>query len=486
MFSVHGLEFKEVNIMMRSMYSGVSGLAIHQSKMDVIGNNIANVNTLAFKASRVTFAEVFSQTMANASGPGDIKAGTNPMQIGLGAGVNSIDVSMREGSSQRTDNPLDIKIKGPGFFVVRGATGNKFTRAGAFIVDEAGNLANTAGMKVMGWPVNEEGTIEKGKVSPLQIMSPNNISSEPTTTKIVTIAGNINSEDKALTEGVPFTSQFFDSLGRRYTATFEVTKVPGTGTTKETYPVFLKTISTIKDGEPKMVFEAGKANPSVSPQDGAGAAITDTTPVVTLSFDSNGKVVVNNVPVAKKGGFKINVKDSSPGGPGNPVATFGQDDPDPTKTGDILFDFTNLTLFAGNTTIESTTGDEEGKGSGAPAGVMSGFEVDGSGIIIGKYTNGATKQLGQIVVANFQNPEGLKKVGDNLFEATNNSGDFDGIGEDITSAGGAFSQGVLEMSNVDLSREFTEMITTQRGFQANSRIITSSDEMLQELVNLKR
>ncbi len=471
--------------MMRSLYSGVSGLAVHQSKMDVIGNNIANVNTLGFKASRVTFADVFSQTMQNASGPNEYRAGTNPMQIGLGTSLSSIDVNMKEGSSQRTDNPLDLKIQGPGFFVVKTATGNKFTRAGAFILDKAGNLANTSGMNVMGWPVNPNNPreIQKAKVVPMQIMSANNISAPPSTTKHVTIAGNINKNDPSLVDGKgsPFTTQVYDSQGYRYTATFRLDRVT-TGTPAvavEPAQIQMKLVD-IKDREGNIM--PFTTNPALA---GGNPAL-----VQTLTFEDGGKVKKNGAggaanAIENEAAFNINIKVPK-GTKGSDPATFGKEDVDPKKVGNIKFDFSNLTLYEGNTTVEAVAGDKDGLGSGAPAGTISGYEVSSDGKITAKYTNNATKLLGQIVVASFPNPEGLKKVGNNLFEATTNSGDFDGIGEDISSVGGSFTSGTLEMSNVDLSKEFTEMITTQRGFQANSRIITSSDEMLQELVNLKR
>ncbi len=477
--------------MMRSLYSGVSGLAVHQSKMDVIGNNIANVNTLGFKASRVTFADVFSQTMQNASGPNEYRAGTNPMQIGLGTSLSSIDINMGEGSSQRTDNPLDLKIQGPGFFVVRTATGNKFTRAGAFKLDKAGNLANTSGMNVMGWPVSKDNPreIQKAKVVPMQIMSADNISAPPSTTKIVTVAGNINKNDPSLEgKGSPFTTQIYDSQGYRYTATFKLFKMiktPATPTTPAVYedPVKVEMkLVDIKDANGNPI----EVNPAIDPD-----AV-----VQTLSFDDVGKVNKNGAGATSPSAISSQVENesafdlqlilkSTPNG--SEPATFGKEDTKtPANSGKIRFDFSNLTMYEGNTTVEAVAGDKDGLGSGAPAGTISGYEVSSDGKITAKYTNNATKLLGQIVIANFPNPEGLKKVGNNLFEATTNSGDFDGIGEDVSSVGASFTSGTLEMSNVDLSKEFTEMITTQRGFQANSRIITSSDEMLQELVNLKR
>lgn len=430
--------------MMRSMYSGVSGLRIHQTKMDVIGNNIANVNTVGFKSSRVTFSEVFSQTLQSASGANENTGGTNPMQIGLGANISSVDVAMTEGAAQRTDNPLDLKIEGDGFFVVSNITGNMFTRAGAFRLDNAGNLVTPEGMNVMGWyPDPTSGEIAKTTVQKMQILSPDNLYSEPTYTTEATMSGNVNKNDTQLVPangGVPFTMNIYDSLGYPYTVEMTITN----SAVPNAYTVTL-------------------AADSITDQ--SGNTIQNDAVTATITFDENtGKVT--NAPAT----FPINNVDTD-------FSSF---------PGAINVDFSAITLFSGNTTLEAAAGDKNGLGAGNKAGSISGYEIGGDGKILGRYTNGQTKLLGQLVIATFQNPAGLQKVGDNLFQATNNSGEFDGIGSDVTSNGGSFNSGVLEMSNVDLSKEFTEMITTQRGFQANSRIITSSDEMLQELVNLKR
>lgn len=434
---------------MRSMYSGVSGLRIHQTKMDVIGNNIANVNTVGFKASRVTFSEVFSQTVQGASGASENSGGKNPMQIGLGASIGSIDINMGEGAAQRTDNPLDLKIEGPGFFVVSDITGNKFTRAGAFRIDEAGNMVTPSGLQVMGWKVDEAtNEIQKGQVEPIKILSSANLYSEPTSTSNVTLSGNINQNDTQLTTtGVPFTTNFYDSLGYRYTAEFRITEVAA-----NQYNIHLDQDS-ITDSKGNVGLAVGLTNATIDQ---------------VVNFDpATGKIVPVIAPA---------VNEFSMTGLASPFSTFNN----------VAINFNDLTMFAGNTTVEAVPGNKDGLGAGNKAGSISGYEIGSNGKIVGRYTNGETKLLGQMVVANFRNPAGLQKIGGNLFETTMNSGEFDGIGEDITSSGGSFNAGVLEMSNVDLSKEFTEMITTQRGFQANSRIITSSDELLQELVNLKR
>ncbi|MFP4697252.1 MAG: flagellar hook protein FlgE [Eubacteriales bacterium] len=433
--------------MMRSMYSGVSGLRVHQTKMDVIGNNISNVNTVGYKGGRVTFNEVFSQTLQGASGESEAsgKGGQNPMQVGLGANIASIDTLMTEGAAERTDNPLDLKIEGEGFFVVDDGSGFKFTRAGAFRVDESGNLVSPGGLKVMGWePNSTTGEIERGRVEALEILSPNNLYSEPEQTTDCYLEGNIDRNDPQLDPangGVPFTTSFYDSLGYRYTAEMTLTS-----TAVDTdYSI---TVGSIKDSDGNNIMTGSDS--------------------ATITFDpATGKIDDSGTTEIELTGM---------GG----VTGFSEiSDP-------LNLDLSQLTLFAGKTSIESVRGDLEGVGAGRESGTMSGFSIGPDGKIEGRYTNGENKLLGQVVVTEFRNPAGLEKVGNNLFQATTNSGDFDGIGEDPTASGGSLNAGVLEMSNVDLSREFTDMITTQRGFQSNSRIITSTDEMLQELVNLKR
>ncbi|RRD94992.1 flagellar hook protein FlgE [Clostridiales bacterium COT073_COT-073] len=438
--------------MMRSMYSGVSGLRVHQTKMDVIGNNISNVNTAGFKASRTLFNEVFSQNLQNASGPTPNLGGRNPMQIGLGASVSTIDINMNEGASQRTDLVTDLKIEGEGFFVVKNADGIKFTRAGAFRVDVAGNLVNPAGMFVMGWQPDPDkpNQIQKGEVTPLKVLSAENMYSAPVATTKGMITGNINKNDSqvaATAQGAPITLNFYDSQGYPYTAQFRVkqsTATPGT------YEVKLEKVT---DQNSVDVTTATNPNLSIDPA------------TVNLVFDAAGNI-------ADPTAAKFTIK--------------GGETAFKSKISDIEVDFSKVTQYSGNTTIQGLRGDRDKVGAGNMAGEMSGYQIGGDGRILAKYSNGDSKLLGQIVIADFDNPAGLQKEGNNLFGTTMNSGEFNGIGKDATAIGSTINSGVLEMSNVDLSLEFTEMITTQRGFQANSRVITTSDEILQELVNLKR
>ncbi len=440
--------------MMRSMFSAVSGLRVHQTKMDVIANNIANVNTVGFKASRVTFAEVFSQTISGASAANDAtgRGGVNPRQIGLGATVASIDLMITQGAAQRTDNPFDLMISGDGFFIVGDNSGTYFTRAGAMNLDKAGNLVNASGLHVRGWEAIEdsnnpgEQVIQKGKVSDIVIGGDKQYIT-PTTTKNFAFAGNLNPTTDPVTQR---TISFFDSIGTRYVVdvTFEF---------DETNGGWNYTLGT--DAYP----DNDRENP---------VALTIDQPTGTIVFNDQGLPIM---PIDSVDPNKIStvIKFQLPAGL-QPEATLGDN-------GAILVDFSDVTQFRNDTT--TIKGDSL---DGNPPGTLSGVAIGSDGKVVGRYSNGETKVLAQIAVARFKNPAGLQKVGNNLFVATANSGDFDGIGQEVQAGGGEMQGGVLEMSNVDLSAEFTEMITTQRGFQANSRVITTSDDMLQELVNLKR
>lgn len=434
--------------MMRSMFTGVAGLRTHQTKMDVIGNNIANVNTVGFKSSAVTFKEIFAQTIQGASQANEDtgRGGTNPLQIGLGVAVASIDNIMTQGAAQVTDNPLDLMINGNAFFVVGDNSGYYFTRAGAFRLDAAGNLVNPAGLNVFGWgdvKTDAKGneTVQKGKVSPLVIKSPANMYSKPEATTNAEFAGNLSKEESDESGGILKSVDFHDSLGNHYKLEYTFTFVKG---------------ATAADDKWTMVpgkLTRNETQPVTLPASWIPAPPTE------IKFNVDGTInTPTSLTLGNLTGTELGI---------NAV----------TET--ITIDLSGVTQFTGNTDIKGTLTN------GCTSGELIGFSIGPDGIIRGTYSNGRARILGQIAVANFKNPAGLEKVGDSLFVTSANSGGFDGIGDDPTYGGGSLGGGRLEMSNVDLAREFTEMITTQRGFQANARTITTSDEMLQELVRLK-
>ena len=550
--------------MMRSMYSGVSGLKTHQTKMDVIGNNIANVNTVGFKSSSVTFSEIMYQNLSGASGPNALTGtgGVNAKQIGLGVTTGSTSVNITgAGASQTTGRAFDIKLNdtnsATSFFIVSNGSGTQFTRAGSFYVDGAGNLCMTStGYNVMGWQVDPTtGDIRKDTVSALRVMSEKNMTSAPEATVNGRCEGVLdkNSTDVTSEAGQAMNLSFYDALGYSYVAKFAIketnrdtgeytveltdildstnksildqTKYDSvTGTYDPDYlgDIFGAVKSQTKTYTPRAGWTTVDAannifeyNATYSRYDAAAGNLVEvadngggnyvqvpggTTKTLAEAFGvspyATGITMTNGVVTANVSGANYTLKFNPDDGVFDYIGATGQDNVflnlKDTLGGNfenIDIDFTGTKWFdnGGSSTIGMDKGDVDGKtGTGKKLGDMIGVFVDTNGKIYGSYDNGNTILLGQIAVAQFANAMGLEKVGDNCYTTTLNSGEFDGIGVDITAGGGTMSTGMLEMSNVDLSSEFTEMITTQRGFQANSRIITVSDTLLEELINLKR
>ena len=570
--------------MMRALYSGVSGLKTHQVKMDVIGNNIANVNTTAYKSSSIVFSEMMSQTTQKASGANATTGtgGTNARQIGLGVRSGAINTNIStQGASQSTGNPFDVMITGSALFVVNNGTENLFTRDGSFYVDEAGNLAMTStGYNVMGWlPDEATQQIRQDTVQALRIMSAANMTYPPEATSKAYMAGILdkNDPDVTSTKGKVINLNFYDNLGYSYTARIAMKQSDVTNEYSIELAALLDSngkemdISGVKMGD-ALRYQAKSTKITFDDLayrwDGLqlkyaiaeGTEEADETVLADLSkmFDANGKIL--DTPEAQEGlkaiakayGYEGSEKEfltlcnvatdpesgielrttletmlaNLASGSGNqfPIdvdqvnfsgrvydgasisyntnsGKFDGINGNPKTTtvdfafsalggnfSDITMDFSESSMFdnKGTSTISSTRGDFEGLGNGRRLGDMIGVSIQNNGMIYATYDNGMTKLVGQIATAEFANASGLEKKGDNLYAETLNSGEFDGIGVDVTANGGYISTGQLEMSNVDLSAEFTEMITTQRGFQANSRIITVSDTLLEELTNLKR
>lgn len=495
--------------MMRSLFSGVSGLKVHQTKMDVIGNNIANVNTIGFKGSTVNFSDVFYQTSSSASGPNEETgmAGRNAIQIGLGSNLSSITTNVATaGGSQRTDNPFDVMIQGDAFFIVNSGGTNYFTKNGAFQVDAAGTLCLANGANVMGWQVDEKGDIVKGQVSKLQVMSGENMYSEPQATTKATASGNIDSTDTQLRDGkgAPMQVQFYDNLGNLYTAKLAITDNQDNNAFTPKDGKYNVTVTDIMDANNQSIFASyDETTKEFSATNMTQVSFAGVKYKVAIEADkSDYKLVPEGTPAtttlefAPASGKFVGIYSDSTANPKPETAVINLTDTTNTNhafpTDGVSVDFSNLNQYAssdsgtGTSKIQVTKGDAQGYDAGYPVGNMNGISIDGSGKIYGVYDNGTNKLLGQIAVASFANPSGLEAVGDSMFAQTKNSGEFDGIGEDPSSGNRKLLTGVQEMSNVDLSTEFTSMITTQRGFQANSRIITTSDTMLEELINLKR
>ena len=484
--------------MMRSLFSGVSGLKTHQTKMDVIGNNIANVNTIGFKSSDVLFRDVLYQTTANASAATNNSGGTNVSQIGLGTKMSSIQVSMTDnGAAQSTDNPYDLMLNGPSFFIVSRGGVNAFTKVGAFEVDGAGTLVTSNGYQVMGWQVDPDDPtkIRKDTVSALRPEAQENKVSSPEMTSKSYLTGNVDLTDADLTsvDGKVLSLSLYDSLGYNYTAKFKLTQDPG----QEDHSLYNLEIVSLKDANNvEMTGSDDASTPNIveggydvtmqrinADGDPVGAGVN----TMQIKFDAD-RGSFEYVGAAGSSTVLMKITPNGSTDRGDVFSSAGTAIVNGEKVDGITMDFSYLTMFEskGQSTAKMVRGSADSTGGGRAMGKLNDVSISQSGMIYGVYSNGETKLLGQIAVANFANPMAMEAIGDSLYIATQNSGQFDGIGNAVDEDGGSMSQGVLEMSNVDLSREFTEMITTQRGFQANSRIITTSDTMLEELVNLKR
>ncbi len=600
--------------MMRSLFSAVSGLKTHQTRMDVIGNNVANVNTVAFKSSGVTFSEIMYQTISGASGANAAtgRGGVNAKQIGLGVSTGSTKTRITlPGAAETTGDGLDVRLTDTStsnFFIVNNGSKNLFTRAGSFYVDGAGNLCMTStGYTVMGWQVDETtGEIKKDQVSALKVMEEKNLTSAPEATTNARATGVMDKDDSNIKsdDGYVMMLNFFDALGYRYTAKFAV-KV--TNPDEQLYTVELSDIldsnnhSVLEDyitefinsgqgirndalttifgqnaqleksytsSDPNLIYNNGQWQYRYTSYEGGANNV----PVQSTLLSNNmvqspdnpfvyevtytvyseedrkkimaGDTTVTGTQVKKSidltetfGVSPDRLNTVTTGSTGNFVMEPAWDANNPDQNYVVRFDYTeptvnynlkynpdngefvyvnaqgsnSVTLNLANTlgtnfsnididfsqskssnqNKKTSLGLEAGAidkstGIGRALGAMIGLAIDGSGKIWGSYDNGNTELLGQIAVAQFANASGLEKVGENCYDTTLNSGDFDGIGVDISADGSKMTSGELEMSNVDLSTEFTSMIITQRGFQSNSRVITTSDTLLEELINLKR
>ena len=421
--------------MMMSMYSAVSGLKSQQTKLNVIGNNIANINTVGYKSQKVGFSDLLSQNISSASGASGNMGGTNAKQIGLGTQVSSIEMVMNPGSSQYTGSDTDVALGGEGFFIVQGSNpaDRKYTRAGNFGVDTAGNLV-VNGMKVCGY---EPGTT--GPLTALNIFNDSILGTgkkytlDQTPTTKASLMGNLDNSKSTTASPTEVTSTLtvFDSLGISH----EVT----------------------------MTFKNNTPAPSLSWT--ATAAIGGTAVTVTpatVTFDANGKMTAPASP------YELSLSVPITGGATTPqTVTVG------------------LSGISGAASSTGTSSIRVSDIDGYAKGTLTDFSIGADGVITGSYSNGQKKSLGQLVEATFNNPAGLEKIGDNLYDRTMNSGEPNPA---IPGSGQAakLTTGALEMSNVDLANEFSEMMITQRAYQANSKIITTSDTLMETLINMSR
>jgi len=457
--------------MMRSLFSGVSGLKNHQTKMDVIGNNISNVNTFGYKSSRVTFQDMLSQMIAGAAKPQENKGGVNPKQVGLGMTVASIDKIFTQGSLQTTGKSTDLAISGDGFFILADGEKKYYSRAGNFATDRDGTLVNPAnGLKVNGWMATQNEKGEKiintsGSLEDIAIPIYGKVEAKETSyikykcnldSKTPILPPNATDTMKA-SAGITTNIDIYDNQGatHRFTLSFNKTGVnQWTASAAITDAMDVITLDVPAGaGQPNTANLNNKINLQFSP-DGRLISIADNTSPDALN---QGKLLINaNYRIA-----------------GDPTI----------KT--ITIDIGKAGVVEGITQFSSPPTTKAVEQNGYSMGYMESFNIDNSGVITGVYSNGTKLPIGQVAISVFNNPQGLVASGENLFEISNNSG-LANIGPAAAAGRGKIVAGTLEMSNVDLSDQFTDMIITQRGFQANSRTITTSDQMLQELINLKR
>jgi len=412
--------------MLQAMYSGISAIEAHQERMDIIGNNIANVNTTAYKSGRVTFQDQLSQTLQGAGAPTGNVGGTNPQQVGLGVRVGSIDTLMSQGGLQSTTRPTDMAIQGNGYFMLGDSTGVSYTRDGSFSLDSSGALVSGSdGSYVLGWKADANGKIDStkqiGPASHVAIPVGDLTAVQPTSN--VTFAGNL-SADSVPADTYSRSVVVYDSLGEKQTVSLTFQR------------------------------DAAAADPShtwkwAASGDAAAAGGG------SITFDSTGKET------GATGAITLNPADGA------------------TQAQAVTPDFTGITQISGSSSASPSTQNGFGPGT------LQSFSVDQTGAVTGIFNNGLTRVLGQVALADFPNPGGLERAGGNAFRTTINSG-LPSVGTALSGSLGKISTGYLEQSNVDLSTEFTNMIVTQRGFQANTKIITTVDDMLNDIIQAKR
>lgn len=610
--------------MMRSLFAGVSGLRNHQTRMDVIGNNIANVNTAGFKASRVNFQDILSQTMQGASSPQGNRGGTNPMQVGLGVGIASIDTLFTPGSYQTTGKPTDLSIQDDGFFILANGNQRYYTRAGNFDFDVDGNyLVPGTGLKVMGWMPDGTGAI-KTNADPTTIQIPIGSMMKAQKTSTITFGKNLSGSatktgtaaeriqadaDKATADLAKTnadaalaiantaktnadaaksaidvakayvdlalaaankqqtTSNAANAAAALAAANDAVTKAVAAvaaataagdaatiaaANTLKTDVDAIKTAATAANADPTNAGLAGATQTAATTAQGSAVAAQGDANAAAITATSNQQAAAATAATAKdnaekaaaavkaaydessnvpmqvsvydtqgnlynlSGNFMKNADNTWTFTPsGKIVDKEGKTVANVTGTpSTIKFDangaYDSLNTIANSITIDPAGGPYSGAGAftvnldfstmtqyasestakatgqdGWSDGTLNGVSINSTGTIVGSFTNGKTKDLARVALAVFNNPAGLIKNGSNMYSASNNSGLPD-VGESGTGGRGTFSGGTLEMSNVDLAQEFSNMIITQRGFQANSKIITTTDEMLEQLANLKR
>lgn len=490
---------------MRALFSAISGLGNHLTFMDVVGNNIANVNTIAFKSNRVTFQDVLGQTLRGATAPGNGVAGTDPIQIGLGMQLAGAKTVHSQGSLQATGKLTDFAIQGDGFFMMSDGSRTFYTRDGAFDGSIAGDLVNpTNGFKVQGWNADPNGVVDTtAPPTALKIPFGTRISAQRTTQ--LGLSGNLDASQPI---GASFstTVTVFDSLGVQnavkvtfaknapnvwgVTNSAGVTSTLAAGGTGSVDSIAGKPTQDIRQGTWAITSDAvGILSAAFTPTNGVAevaisgaitAGDTNTTLIPGITLTNGGTLQAGADTITVGGGVDVSFSSSGQYLTTNPAVginltlTNGADTPQ-----SVTVSLTELSQFSGTGQVTTVSSD------GFSSGALVSFAVGSGGDLTGIFSNGSSQLLGQIALGLFTNPAGLSKIGNNLFEQTSNSGEaIQGVPG--TGGRGVVSTGNLEGSNTDLAQEFTNVILAQRGFQASARVITAADEMLQDLVNIKR
>lgn len=425
---------------LRTLNTGASGLASNGDALDVVGDNIANANTIGFKRSRANFQDLVASS-----------SGNEKTQIGSGSRIGSVQQMFTSGTLLSTGVSTDLAIAGDGFFVVSGnaggVEGDFYTRAGQFQINKDGYLVNPDSLRLQGYQANNDGTISNSvgdvRIGPAALPA--------SATKSVNLSANLGASEEIMatfdpadpshTSNHPTTVTMYDSRGQAHEATV----------------YFNKTSDTTWDYH--VLVDGAEVGAPGAPFEGASG---------TLTFDTKGALTDEAVTVA---------------------GSFDFVGADPAQA--ITFDFgTNIntdggTGMDGTTSYASATNTNGISQDGYSAGTPSGVTVDEKGVITGTFSNGQRRTLGQVAVAAFRAPDGLARAGGNLWTRNNESGEAL-MGKASSAGRGSLSSGNLEQSNVDIGREFVDLIAFQRGFQANSKVVQTADELYGELVNLKR
>lgn len=506
--------------MLRSLFTAVSGLRNHQVRMDVIGNNIANVNTVAFKAGRVTFKEGFAQLLQGASRPPGDQGGINPIQIGLGMQIGSIDQIFNQGNIETTGLGTDLAIQGDSLFVVRKGNQSFYTRSGNFQVDALGQLVSPTNGFVVQGRMYENGSLQDG-IQDIVLPFGQKVSAQPT--REMTLAGNLNASAPIFqgdfsdpsNRAIPINEKawsetqlaVFDSQGTKHDVKIQMWKTganewqwqldPATSAIRQSYetdaaaPPSPITLTAAPGGYEILPENVRVTSPTGaeynSPADWSFSAGPPPQIDFTANMPSEVEVEISYFmsPTTTDPGINSGTFTFDPTGIMTTNITAGIDFAVPGANAVRLELVLNggvngLTQFS-STSSTAVLRDQDGY----TAGSLQNFSVDRFGLITGFFTNGTTSPLGKIVLADFNNPAGLLRVGDNMYQESANSGSAV-LGFALEGSQSQITAGALEMSNVDLAQEFTSMIVAQRGFQANGKVVSTSDEMLQELLNVKR